>query len=288
MDVSRFALVPVSYLGNCPVEKTATEKHLRQLNRLKELWFKFTQKDLPEFEKWSHQRFARQFSKIREIKEKIFYHESLLTQISHQVLFNNLSAYEAYQKLIQGDEFSPCESYQEECSNTPNLANFFSKLQSEGSSDEYSDCLVKKYYRSLAKVFHPDLNKNPPENQKELWVQIQQAYRKKDVSYLEALYTFFCLNEVATPKLLPKFVSTLNTELQKWKNTPAWGFNSLKKEKGFLNRIKVQVREDISFQRKEYSTKLRVLQSQLKKVSRPPSQRQLKNWGKPVQLTFEF
>jgi hypothetical protein len=140
----------------------------------------------------------------------------------------------------------------------------------------------------LAKVFHPDLNKNPPENQKELWVQIQQAYRKKDVSYLEALYTFFCLNEVATPKLLPKFVSTLNTELQKWKNTPAWGFNSLKKEKGFLNRIKVQVREDISFQRKEYSTKLRVLQSQLKKVSRPPSQRQLKNWGKPVQLTFEF
>jgi hypothetical protein len=31
MDVSRFALVPVSYLGNCPVEKTATEKRMAEL-----------------------------------------------------------------------------------------------------------------------------------------------------------------------------------------------------------------------------------------------------------------
>ncbi|WP_281522031.1 J domain-containing protein [Dubosiella newyorkensis] len=46
---------------------------------------------------------------------------------------------------------------------------------------------VKRLYRRLAKLVHPDLNPHQTKEQKELWHQLQEAYRNNDLVWLREL-----------------------------------------------------------------------------------------------------
>lgn len=46
---------------------------------------------------------------------------------------------------------------------------------------------VKRLYRRLVKLVHPDLNPHQTKEQKELWHQLQEAYRNNDLAWLREL-----------------------------------------------------------------------------------------------------
>lgn len=48
--------------------------------------------------------------------------------------------------------------------------------------------LLKKLYRKLAKVLHPDLNPGLTEKQKALWMRAQKAYEMSNIDMLKILY----------------------------------------------------------------------------------------------------
>jgi hypothetical protein len=52
-------------------------------------------------------------------------------------------------------------------------------LMSEADAEEF-----RKLYRALVKKLHPDLNPNPSERQKELWLSVQTAYQAGDLAAL--------------------------------------------------------------------------------------------------------
>lgn len=50
---------------------------------------------------------------------------------------------------------------------------------------------MKKLYREFVKMIHPDLHGELKEEEKELWLGVQRAYKKGDLEYLEMLYLSF-------------------------------------------------------------------------------------------------
>lgn len=54
---------------------------------------------------------------------------------------------------------------------------------------------VKKLYRRLVKLVHPDLNPHQTKEQKELWHQLQEAYRNNDLVWLRELNVLIVLKQ---------------------------------------------------------------------------------------------
>ena len=52
---------------------------------------------------------------------------------------------------------------------------------------------VKRLYRRLVKLVHPDLNPHQTKEQKELWHQLQKAYRNNDLAWLRELNVLIVL-----------------------------------------------------------------------------------------------
>ena len=104
--------------------------------------------------------------------------------------------------------------------------------------EQNGDLYLKKLYRQLVRVLHPDTNPNPQIT--ELWQKVQEAYAWKDVEALQRLSQIVLkrddqaidLNEIPISDIMglcrsvEARLKTLRRNLRQAKKHPAWGFIS--------------------------------------------------------------
>ncbi len=150
---------------------------------------------------------------------------------------------------------------------------------------DQTESYIRKIYRDIVRLLHPDANggREPSEEEKVLWTELQNAYQWRDLERIEQIYTTVkgqaarTLNFAKLPigdiiamkESLQEKLQVLTKELRGYKREANWNFEKRRKEPGFLRQlagaIEIELREE-TYALREEITRL---------------QKQFKAWAKP-------
>ncbi len=125
---------------------------------------------------------------------------------------------------------------------------------------------VKRLYRRLAKLVHPDLNPHQTKEQKELWHQLQKAYRNNDLAWLRELNVLIVLKtkgheEVEIEDLEDK-IEAVREEIALLKEEDLYQMRELVFDEEWIDAYKEQYERE----RSDFEVYLRSLQKEKEKL----------------------
>lgn len=165
----------------------------------------------------------------------------------------------------------------------------YSRQSSAGSNrsqtkDHSAQEYLKTIYRKLVRILHPDAGTGIEVKQRQLWQEVQDAYRWRDVQRLEAILIqvtgdkqgVLDLKAVPISQIMDlrrdveKRLRSLKTRIASARRETAWEFRLLKSKKQQLTVLKKELIFDLE-------SDLREIKSELAHC-----QRQIKTWEKPA------
>ncbi|WP_305204537.1 J domain-containing protein [Dubosiella newyorkensis] len=125
---------------------------------------------------------------------------------------------------------------------------------------------VKRLYRRLVKLVHPDLNPHQTKEQKELWHQLQKAYRNNDLAWLRELNVLIVLKtkgheEVEIEDLEDK-IEAVREEIALLKEEDLYQMRELVFDEEWIDAYKEQYERE----RSDFEVYLRSLQKEKEKL----------------------
>lgn len=125
---------------------------------------------------------------------------------------------------------------------------------------------VKKLYRRLVKLVHPDLNPHQTKEQKELWHQLQEAYRNNDLVWLRELNVLIVFKtkgheEVEIEDLEDK-IEVMREEIALLKEEDLYQMRELVFDEEWIEAYKEQYERE----RSDFEVYLRSLQKEKEKL----------------------
>ncbi|WP_348664284.1 J domain-containing protein [Dubosiella newyorkensis] len=125
---------------------------------------------------------------------------------------------------------------------------------------------VKRLYRRLAKLVHPDLNPHQTKEQKELWHQLQEAYRNNDLAWLRELNVLIVFKtkgheEVEIEDLEDK-IEAVREEIALLKEEDLYRMRELVFDEEWIDAYKEQYERE----RSDFEVYLRSLQKEKEKL----------------------
>ncbi len=167
----------------------------------------YEDQDEPVFRNWFLTLFEDEIKKLRTLENVISEKEVLLEAMKERILLEGLSPKQAYREVM--DEFHESqvqESFQwdhgqpedddaaagSEGGFHDETRQSFEEAEKPRESrrrkkDEPKVDSLKQLYRTLARTLHPDLNGELTDEQRSLWLQVQEAYEKGDLARLRAI-----------------------------------------------------------------------------------------------------
>lgn len=125
---------------------------------------------------------------------------------------------------------------------------------------------IKRLYRRLVKLVHPDLNPHQTKEQKELWHQLQEAYRNNDLVWLRELNVLIVLKtkgheEVEIEDLEDK-IEAVREEIALLKEEDLYQMRELVFDEEWIDAYKEQYERE----RSDFEVYLRSLQKEKEKL----------------------
>ncbi len=125
---------------------------------------------------------------------------------------------------------------------------------------------VKRLYRRLVKLVHPDLNPHQTKEQKELWHQLQKAYRNNDLAWLRELNVLIVFKtkgheEVEIEDLEDK-IEAVREEIALLKEEDLYQMRELVFDEEWIDAYKEQYERE----RSDFEVYLRSLQKEKEKL----------------------
>ncbi|MFA1014828.1 J domain-containing protein [Dubosiella newyorkensis] len=125
---------------------------------------------------------------------------------------------------------------------------------------------VKRLYRRLVKLVHPDLNPHQTKEQKELWHQLQEAYRNNDLAWLRELNVLIVFKtkgheEVEIEDLEDK-IEAVREEIALLKEEDLYQMRELVFDEEWIDAYKEQYERE----RSDFEVYLRSLQKEKEKL----------------------
>jgi len=284
--------------------KKEYEKALRDLERLREQIDHFNAEDVPKFTRWFHATFGGLLTELRGIARRLQEHQQILFEIEEEIFFTGASEARAYARVMDRRQNPPANSPEDSDGSSQSRGpkreqkgrkhveeDFDGPDEKEWNEldDLLSDALgipsgtrqrqstapraenragrLKELYRALARLLHPDTQKQMTPQKREWWHQVQEAYSKGDVEQLEVILTLCEIDEKGTmehtsasllqrvTRQLKSSCRSLRAKLRQCQNEPAWGFA----KRTSLYPLEVQMR-------RELDSDLRRLREDLKQI----------------------
>ncbi len=125
---------------------------------------------------------------------------------------------------------------------------------------------IKRLYRRLVKLVHPDLNPHQTKEQKELWHQLQEAYRNNDLAWLRELNVLIVFKtkgheEVEIEDLEDK-IEAVREEIALLKEEDLYQMRELVFDEEWIDAYKEQYERE----RSDFEVYLRSLQKEKEKL----------------------
>lgn len=125
---------------------------------------------------------------------------------------------------------------------------------------------VKRLYRRLVKLVHPDLNPHQTKEQKELWHQLQEAYQNNDLAWLRELNVLIVFKtkgheEVEIEDLEDK-IEVMREEIALLKEEDLYQMRELVFDEEWIEAYKEQYERELS----DFEVYLRSLQKEKEKL----------------------
>ncbi|MCB1178571.1 MAG: hypothetical protein KDK36_13380 [Leptospiraceae bacterium] len=254
----------------------------------------FNRNQKPTFDKWMLYHFKDKIDEIKELKSNVERKKNLIKQAQEELYFFKINPEEAFKKVqrrLEGIELNltdnsgdnrPYATYnvdEEDDVMGEELNDFFESLnqklesEKEVTFENISSIKFKERYRYLITKLHPDkLGRPLTIEEKELWTELNSAYKEGDSDRLEEVFVKykFLNKEISAnsslfdlrfseKKLKDKF-DKLKAEMREIKNSDAWNFNKLSESEVFERQKK------ISNELKDFIYSLRKENEQLEEV----------------------
>ncbi len=293
------------------------KKFLSKIDKVKEEMRIFETIDKPSYTKWFNLNFYDMMNRTREKIQELESKRSLVEEVYDIAFFKKVSFPEAYRivqesieaekaeelKIKKSDENPEIESddsfAEEDEAFREDLNEFYKNFHKKKSSKEKgevgkTEARIKEKYRNAALKLHPDKNKNPTHEEKDLWNDIQEAYKNKDEEKLDFLIQNFNLRkgksffqssiyELRQTKLrLEKSLKSFQKKLKLLKKDPAWCFD--KKTITVKNKLKTEIERDLLRAEREVSKDLvqlsnlveswKLIYNERKKMNRKPTMKE--------------
>jgi hypothetical protein len=148
--------------------------------------------------------------------------------------------------------------------------------------DEATEQNLRKLYHQLALKLHPDTNPHQTQEQRQLFLRMQEAYREKDIEALEQIWKRLegtseepfssktaAISEILHRKnFLNRRSRDLGTELKYAKAHPAWNFSKTLKNKAELSQLKLKIKHALKLEQADMDAVWVELNEQLQQVER--------------------
>lgn len=140
-----------------------------------------------------------------------------------------------------------------------------SEEDGQDSKSETNENKVKSVYRELARKLHPDFNKDQSDFNRELWYEVQEAYRNNDFEKLETLLAIsniqngnfteeFSISQILNVQYEYKLqLKSIRSQIRKAKKTKEWGFSKLNDKRKLktslsqeMKMLKNNIKKDIN------------------------------------------
>jgi hypothetical protein len=160
------------------------------------------------------------------------------------------------------------------------------KAKASDAQNDPDEVRRKHLYRTLARRLHPDANRELSARQKELWLEVQEAYETKNLNRLEtllamieseggdeAIFGIMKIRSVARIKAiimeLGRKIRAAQKSLRTAKKSPAWDFHRVEQDPRRLKKLTQKVREDLKSTADELSYQIARLERKIDMWSHP-------------------
>lgn len=242
------------------------------IQRIKKEIVHFQKVQKPAYDNWLQYHFGDKIREVNVLSEEIREKKQIMNEVQEELYFFHISPKDAYEKvkrrvkegyyaekIYQNKEKINYQSYEvtdEDDVMGEELNEFFSKLtnEEEVKKSRYKKLKERKFkerYRYLASKLHPDKKgKDLTEGDKELWDEIQVAYKNNDEKALEGLFARYkvTVGEINkesslfdlrfSMKKLAVSLHNLKEKRRSIKKTEAWNFNKLDDKELFELQLK--------------------------------------------------
>jgi hypothetical protein len=255
---SRMALIPLNtpHIVDKYRKKLAKTRHRFEI--VEEQWRHYTETERPAYERWVHLECGAVMMELRQLRQEFDFKQFLLREAemrryqTRQSLRDSLRDIKAEmdsESARSSEADAPPPGYDSrEDSSSDNKAGFEDDDEADWSElDEFLSQLageepehpsvflegarLRSVYRDICRQLHPDTGAIMNERVKQLWNEVQEAYKNKDMERLETLRALCDLEGGSLNKNIS--CSRLMDLIQHFQN----GVNSLKNMlKGARNR----------------------------------------------------
>jgi hypothetical protein len=246
----------------------------QQIQKVQRQIIQYNKEQKPAYDKWLNYHFGEIIQTINQLAEEIREKRRIISEVQEELYYFNISLNDAYDKvkrrmeegyfsedIYQNKErvnYNFYEVTDEDDVMGEELNEFFSKMgideENKKKKSKYMELKEKKFkerYHYLASKLHPDKKgKELTEEEKELWNEIQIAYKNNDDKTLEGLFARYKvsvgdINQSSSLFDLRMSEKKLSISLRKLKEkrrlikkTEAWGFTKLNNKKLFALQSK--------------------------------------------------
>src|SRR5947209_12625836 len=245
--------------------KREYEKILAALEKARTEVHRFEKEQAPNYSRWLHSHFGTMLAELRETDRRICELKQIIIQVEMETLFTGASPREAYAHVMedrknskvepdepdgkeekgrgrrQHSRSSPFGSGPDEAE--PDFEEFFGfgKRKPDRPARRSPAKVIeriKELYRALARRLHPDVQKEMTPQKAEWWHQAQAAYQQQDAEQLEVILSLCQIEDTGTTEKtslsvlqrisaqLSKNLRQLRMQLRKYRDDPAWKFES--------------------------------------------------------------
>ena len=252
------ALIPLNtpHIVDKHRKKLAKARH--DFEVIEEQWRHYTESERPAYERWVHLECGAVMMELRQLRQEFDFKQFLLyeaemrsahTRQSLRDSLRDIKAEMDNKSTGSGEADAPPPGHDsredsssdneagfedDEAADWSELDEFFSKWVGEGPEHPsvfLEGARLRSVYRDICRQIHPDTGVPMSERIKQLWIEVQEAYKNKDVERLETLRALCDLERGSLDKNIS--CSRLMDLIRHFQN----GIRSLKKMlKGARNR----------------------------------------------------
>lgn len=273
--------------------RLAYQKALRDLERAKQEIEAFHRVEKPSFLRWLSSNFGALLTQIRETSAKLAERRQLLLEIESEAFFANVSLVRAYQRVQRQrqaaeQEPDPPGPETDSSHHEPGFGSGGKERQTRnpfedgpddffrGADDDFEGWgrsrgkprpgsklpperarRIKELYRALARLLHPDTQRELTGQRLEWWHQTQAAYEAGDVEQLEVLVSLCEIELKGTTdqtsisllmRITRQFQSSLRAirrQLAECRRDPSWRFSQRTDKNDLLRQTQRMLEQEL-------------------------------------------
>lgn len=239
----------------------AYQEQRAELERLSKTLQRYRETDTPRFSQWVREEFAELIQTSYELGAEVQKLENRVQNVLNYAICAGLDERHAFWALEKARAAGTEEALWNEAmrKDTAPPAQETLAEYAPNANDEPPSRL-KSLYRQIVRLLHPDRIADPQAFDRRTWQDVQEAYRRGDLSRLEQLFEAAKVGQAAPSQsaeapiddLLTmrrdaeRAMQSIKAELKRAKANPAWRFHSLLKDKWRLSVLRGQIAEELA------------------------------------------